>query len=208
MVQARGAARAGVGMTRVISIMDKIIEQIFAESIAVKQATLKANKELIKKAAETVIAALKAGHRLFFFGNGGSAADSQHIAAEFIGRFRKERRSLPAIALTTDTSILTALGNDYGFDIIFARQLEGLGQAGDVAVGISTSGNSKNVLEGLKKAKALGLRTIGFLGCDGGVIAPVCDVAIIVPSKVTARVQESQLCIAHTICQLAEEALT
>ena len=188
--------------------MDQIIEQIFQESIAVKQATVKSLKPVIKQAAQTVIEALKKNHRIFFFGNGGSAADSQHIAAEFIGRFMKERRSLAAIALTTDTSILTALGNDYSFDIIFARQLEGLGQAGDVAFGISTSGNSKNVVEGIKMAKTLGMRTIGLLGCDGGKIAPLCDVAIVVPSKVTARIQESQLCVAHTICQLAEDALS
>ena len=123
-----------------------------------------------------------------------------------IGRFQKERRSFPAIALTTDSSILTALGNDYGFDVIFARQVEGLGQAGDVLVGISTSGNSKNVLEAMKAAKAKGIKTIGLLGCDGGKIASLWDVAIIVPSKITARIQESHLCIAHTICQLAEEA--
>lgn len=187
--------------------MQQIIEQIFQESIAVKQATLKSLKPTIQNAAEAIIAALKSNHRIYFFGNGGSAADSQHIAAEFIGRFMKERRSLPAIALTTDSSILTALGNDYTFDIVFARQLEGLGQKGDVAFGISTSGNSKNVLEGIKKAKSIGMTTIGLLGCDGGKIAPLCDIALIVPSKVTARIQESQLCVAHTICQLAEDAL-
>lgn len=188
--------------------MEQAIEQIFQESIAVKQATVKALKPLIKQAAETIIEAMKKNRRVFFFGNGGSAADSQHIAAEFIGRFMKERRSLPALALTTDSSILTALGNDYTFDIVFARQLEGLGQEGDVAFGISTSGNSKNVVEGIKKARSIGMKTIGLLGCDGGKIAPLCDIALIVPSKVTARIQESQLCVAHTICQLAEDALS
>lgn len=188
--------------------MDQLIEHIFQESIAVKQATLKALKPTIREAATVIIHALKNNQRLYFFGNGGSAADSQHIAAEFIGRFMKERRSLPAVALTTDSSILTALGNDYSFDIIFSRQLEGLGRPGDVAFGISTSGNSKNVIEGIKKAQSLGMKTIGLLGCDGGMLAPLCDIALIVPSKVTARVQESQLCIAHTICQLAEEAFS
>jgi len=188
--------------------MDKIIEQIFADSIAVKQATLKANLAQIKKAAEVVITALKGNHKILLCGNGGSAADSQHIAAEFIGRFQKERRSLPAMALTTDSSILTALGNDYSFDIVFARQVEGLGQSGDVLVGLSTSGNSKNVLEAMKTAKAKGIKTIGLLGCDGGTIAPLCDIALIVPSKVTARIQESHICMAHTICQVAEEALS
>ncbi|MBL8012415.1 MAG: D-sedoheptulose 7-phosphate isomerase [Candidatus Omnitrophica bacterium] len=187
--------------------MEQLIEQIFQESIAVKQATLKVLKPAIAEAASVIIAALKNERRLYFFGNGGSAADSQHIAAEFIGRFMKERRSLPAIALTTDSSILTALGNDYSFDIIFSRQLEGLGRPGDVAFGISTSGNSKNVIEGINKARSLGMKTIGLLGCDGGKLAALCDVALIVPSKVTARIQESQLCVAHTICQLAEDAL-
>jgi D-sedoheptulose 7-phosphate isomerase len=188
--------------------MEQTIEQIFQESIAVKQATVKALKPVIKQAALVIIDALKNNQRLYFFGNGGSAADSQHIAAEFIGRFMKERRSLPAMALTTDSSILTALGNDYTFDIVFARQLEGLGRAGDVAFGISTSGNSRNVVEGIKTAKAIGMKTIGLLGCDGGKIAPLCDIALVVPSKVTARIQESQLCVAHTICQLAEDALS
>jgi D-sedoheptulose 7-phosphate isomerase len=188
--------------------MEKVIEQIFAESIAVKQATLKGNLQQIKQAAEAIITALKAGRKILFCGNGGSAADSQHIAAEFIGRFQRERRSLPAIALTTDTSILTALGNDYGFDIVFARQVEGLGNAGDVLVGLSTSGNSKNVLEAMKAAKAKGLKTVGFLGCDGGKIAPLCDVALVIPSRVTARIQESHICVAHTICQIAEDALS
>ncbi len=188
--------------------MEKIIEQIFAESIAVKQATLKANLQQIKQAAEAMITALQASRKIMFCGNGGSAADSQHIAAEFIGRFQKERRSLPAIALTTDSSILTALGNDYGFDIVFARQVEGLGNAGDVLVGLSTSGNSKNVLEAMKTAKAKGIKTIGLLGCDGGTIAPLCDIALIVPSKVTARIQESHICMAHAICQITEDELS
>jgi D-sedoheptulose 7-phosphate isomerase len=188
--------------------MENIIEQIFTESIAVKQATLKANLPKIKQAAETWIAALKAGKKIMFCGNGGSAADSQHIAAEFIGRFMKERRSLPAIALTTDTSILTALTNDYSVDIVFARQVEGIGQAGDILVGLSTSGNSKNVLEAMKTARAKGIKTIGLLGNDGGTIAPLCDIALIVPSKMTARIQESHICIAHTLCQITEEAFS
>jgi D-sedoheptulose 7-phosphate isomerase len=188
--------------------MEKIIEQIFADSIAVKQAALKANLPKIKQAAEAWISALKNNRKIMFCGNGGSAADSQHIAAEFIGRFQKERRSLPAIALTTDTSILTALTNDYSVDIVFARQVEGLGQAGDILVGLSTSGNSKNVLEAMKTARAKGIKTIGLLGNDGGTIAPLCDIALIVPSKATARIQESHITIAHTLCQITEEALS
>ncbi|MCA9405755.1 MAG: D-sedoheptulose 7-phosphate isomerase [Candidatus Omnitrophica bacterium] len=185
--------------------MKDTIERIFKESIAVKEKALAKNVEKISEAASTILTAINNGGTVFFFGNGGSAADSQHIAAEFIGRFQKERRALPAIALTTDTSILTALGNDYSLDIIFARQLEGLAKKGDVAVGISTSGNSGNVVEGIKKAKELGLKTISLTGHEGGALASMTDVSIIVPSQSTARIQESHLCVAHCICELVEE---
>ena len=151
--------------------MKKTVEQIFAESIEVKQETLKKNLPQIISAAESIISAFKSGHKLFFCGNGGSAADSQHIAAEFVGRFQKERKAWPAIALTTDTSALTALGNDYTFDIVFSRQLQALGQKGDVLIAISTSGNSKNVLEAVKQAKAMGITTIGVTGGKGGQLA-------------------------------------
>ena len=184
--------------------MKKAVESIFQESIQVKVGTLEDNNEKIVTAVKAVTSALKKKRKAIFFGNGGSAADSQHIAAEFIGRFQKERQSLPAIALTTDTSILTALGNDYGFDVVFARQIEGLGQKGDVAFGISTSGNSKNVIEGIKKAKHKGLVTISLTGCGGGKLAKLTDISIIVPSKKTARIQESHICIAHAICELVE----
>ena len=188
-----------------MSNMKNKIQKIFKESIQVKEETLKVNLEQMIVAVKEITRALKNRNKILFFGNGGSAADSQHIAAEFIGRFQRERKSLPAIALTTDTSILTALGNDYGFDIVFARQMEGLGQKGDIAFGISTSGNSKNVIEGIKKAKALGLKTIVLTGNDGGQLAKLADISLIVPSKNTARIQESHICIAHTICQLVEE---
>ena len=184
--------------------MKKIIEAIFIDSIKVKEATLKNNIDKILSAAEEITKALKKNNKVLFFGNGGSAADSQHIAAELIGRFQKERRSLPAIALTTDSSILTALGNDYGFDIIFSRQIEGLGNKGDIAFGISTSGNSKNVIEAVKRAKQLGLLTISLTGGDGGALAKLTDISIVVPSKITARIQESHICIAHAICELVE----
>ena len=186
--------------------MEDLIRKNFKDSIAVKEQTLEKNLAQIQKSASLIIEAIKSNHKVFFFGNGGSAADSQHIAAELIGRFQKERRSLPAIALTTDTSTLTALGNDYSFDVVFARQLEGLGQKGDVAFGISTSGNSPDVLEGVKKACALGLKVIGLTGNDGGKLAALCDVAIIVPSKVTARIQESHMCIYHSICEIVENS--
>ncbi len=181
------------------------IQKIFAQSIDIKRAALEKNLVAIEDAAVVLTKSLKSGGKILLFGNGGSAADSQHIAAEFIGRFQKERRALAAIALTTDTSALTALGNDYSFDIIFSRQIEALGKTGDVAFGISTSGNSKNVVEAIKKAKALGLVTITLTGNDGGALAPLSDIALIVPSKVTARIQESHLTIAHTICELVEE---
>ena len=187
--------------------MKKDIERIFHESIRVKEETLKNNSGKIVEAVESIRQLFNRNGKIFFFGNGGSAADSQHIAAEFIGRFKKERRALPAIALTTDTSILTALGNDYSFDVIFARQIEGLAQRGDLAFGISTSGNSRNVIEGVKQAKKMGLKTISLTGCGGGKLAPLTDISIIVPSSETARIQESHLCVAHAICELVEEKI-
>ena len=189
-------------------MMEKIVEQIFSESIAVKQETLKKNLPQIVDAAGIIIKALENQHKILLCGNGGSAADSQHIAAEFVGRFQKERKAWPAIALTTDTSALTALGNDYSFDIVFSRQLEALGQKGDVLIAISTSGNSKNVLEAVKKAKILGIQTVGVTGGSGGQLASLCDVAIVAASPQTARIQESHLCIFHAICELVENALT
>jgi D-sedoheptulose 7-phosphate isomerase len=185
--------------------MKKAIENIFKESIQVKQDTLENNQDKIVEVVEAVTKALKEGQKVILFGNGGSAADSQHIAAEFIGRFQKERKALAAIALTTDTSILTALSNDYSFDIVFARQIEGLGQKGDIAIGISTSGNSSNVIEGIKTAVRMGLTTVSLTGCDGGELAKLTDISLIVPSKVTARVQESHSCIAHAVCELVED---
>jgi len=187
--------------------MQETIEQIFRESVAVKEETLVQNVEAIEAAVKTIVRALKKGNKLFICGNGGSAADSQHIAAEFIGRFQKERRSFPAIALTTDTSALTALGNDYSFDIVFARQLEGLGKKGDVLLALSTSGNAANVLAAVKKARSLGITTIALTGHKGGKLAPLSDIKMIVPSDVTARIQETHILIAHCICELAENKL-
>jgi D-sedoheptulose 7-phosphate isomerase len=129
------------------------------------------------------------------------------MAAELVGRFRKERAALPAIALTTDTSTLTAIANDYGYEVTFSRQMEALGKNGDVAIGISTSGNSRNVIEALRKARALGAKTIGISGCDGGAMKKECDVAIVVPSRNIPRIQESHIAIIHIICELAEEEL-
>ncbi|HNV23942.1 MAG TPA: D-sedoheptulose 7-phosphate isomerase [Candidatus Omnitrophota bacterium] len=173
----------------------------------VQEKTLKINLKKIISAASMIVKAFKEDNIVFFFGNGGSAADSQHMAAELIGRFQKERRAFPAIALTTDTSVLTSLGNDYSFDIIFKRQIEGLGHKKDVAFGISTSGNSKNVIEGIKQAKKMGMKTISLTGHDGGILAALTDISIIVPSSHTARIQETHSCIIHTICELVEENL-
>ncbi len=155
---------------------------------------------------EKIVAAFQSGHKVLIMGNGGSAADAQHVAGEFVGRFLRERRALPAIALTTDTSILTAIGNDYGFERVFARQIQALGQAGDVVIGLSTSGNSPNVLEGLRVARELGLYTIGLTGRPGGRLPEVADLVISAPGPSTPHVQEVMLVIEHIICDLVEQA--
>ena len=161
----------------------------------------------VAKAAGLMTEAVRAGRKVIWFGNGGSATQSQHMAAEFVGRFRRERRALPSISLTENMASVTAIGNDYAFERVFARQLEGLGQAGDVAIGLSTSGNSANVLEGLRQAKALGLVAVGLTGGSGGRMAALCDVCICVPSTVTAHIQEAHLAIGHVLCGLVEDAL-
>jgi D-sedoheptulose 7-phosphate isomerase len=148
--------------------------------------------------------ALRSGHKLLFFGNGGSAADAQHLATEFVVRYRRNRRALAAIALTTDTSALTAIGNDFGFDELFARQVEALCSSGDVAIGISTSGNSENVIRGLQAAKAGGAVTVAFTGEGGGRLAGRVDCSIRIPSTVTARVQEMHLLLGHVLCAILE----
>lgn len=188
-------------------MIDKILADI-QESIEVKKGLLKNHAPLIEKAARQVHTCLQSGHKVLFFGNGGSASDSQHLAAEIVGRYERERRGFPAIALTTDTSILTAVGNDYGYDRVFERQIEALGQKGDVAVGISTSGNSKNVNLALRKAKSQGLYTIGLSGRDGGELAKITDLAIVIPAQKTARIQEAHIMIGHIICERADELLS
>lgn len=161
----------------------------------------------IVRMAELLLAALKAGRKVIWFGNGGSATQSQHMAAELVGRFVVDRTALPSISLTENMASVTAIGNDYGYDALFTRQLEGLAQAGDVAVGLSTSGSSPNVLAGLRKAKELGLITIGLTGGSGGKMAAACDLCLVVPSPVTARIQEAHLAIGHIVCGLIEQAL-
>ena len=177
------------------------------DSIALKQELLKTMVPSIEKAAAKLSECLRSGNKLIFFGNGGSASDSQHLAAEFVGRYERERRALPAIALTTDTSILTALGNDYGYERVFERQVEALGQKGDVLFALSTSGNSKNVLKGVLKAKEKGLYVIGFTGQSGGELKNLVDLAIVIPSKKTSRIQESHMMIGHILCECVDELL-
>ena len=181
-----------------------IIKQCFQDH----EEVLSATKELqpaIGKAGALIGKAVAEGHKILFCGNGGSAADSQHLAAEFVGRFQKERIALPAIALTVDTSILTAVANDYGYGIVFQRQVEALGQPGDILVGISTSGNSGNVLAAIGAAKRRGMAVIGMTGMGGGKMKDICDVCLSVPAKVTARTQEMHILIGHILCEVAEE---
>ena len=158
----------------------------------------------VASAGLRVRTALEKGRKILICGNGGSAADSQHMAAEFVGRFVKERQSLPALALTVDTSLLTAVGNDYGFDCVFSRQVEGLGQEGDVLIAISTSGNSANVVKAVKTAKEKGIYVIALTGENGGILAKESDLCLAVPSQVTARIQEMHIMIIHMICEVVE----
>jgi len=187
--------------------MREIIQELFKESIAVQEACLNENVDQIAQAAQCLIDAIEKGNKVLIFGNGGSAADSQHMAAELVGRFQEERQAFAAVALTTDTSSLTALGNDYGFEKIFARQIEALGQEGDVALAISTSGNSANVMAAVDQAKTLGMTVIGLTGGQGGQLVGSVDIALVVPSDNTARIQESHACIIHCLCELVETRL-
>ena len=181
------------------------IEERLTESIRTKERVRAQLIPVMEQAARLLIDALEKGNKIFFFGNGGSAADSQHLAAELVGKmFIEGRRALPAIALTTDSSNLTALGNDFGFETVFARQIEALGKPGDVAIGITTSGQSPNVLEAVKTARKMGLKTIGLIGKDGGKLKEGVDLAIVVPSDSTQRIQESHITIGQILCELVE----
>ena len=159
----------------------------------------------ISRFAEACREAIAGGHTVYLMGNGGSACDCQHFAAELVGRFQKERQAMASVALTTDTSILTALANDYGFDVVFSRQVEALVRPGDVVVGLSTSGSSTNILRGMAKAKEKGAFTVGMTGRSGGKMKALCDVCIRIPSDVTARIQEAHLLVEHLVCQRIEE---
>ena len=188
--------------------MQKIIENEFIQNIKTSQAAMKSMGQDVEKAVSICINCLKNGGKILFFGNGGSAADAQHIAAELVSRYKTERKGLSAIALTTDTSILTAIGNDYGYERIFSRQVEALANPEDVAIGISTGGTSKNVVNALIEAKQKNCKTIGFSGRDGGEFNKVCDVNLIVPESDTPRIQEMHIFLGHTICHLIELAFT
>ena len=176
-------------------------------SVALKQALLEDQRliQTIAEVAEAMSRALADGHKLLFFGNGGSAADAQHLAAELVGRYQQERRALPALALTANTSTLTAIGNDYSYERIFARQLEALCSPGDVAVGISTSGKSPNVLSAMRAAKEIPVTTVGMTGMGGGELAALSDYCICVPSEQTPRIQESHILIGHILCEVIEQ---
>jgi D-sedoheptulose 7-phosphate isomerase len=183
------------------------IKELLLESIQVKEDLLHTRIDRIIEITNLIIEGINRGGKVILFGNGGSASDSQHIAAELVGRFKKDRLALSAIALTTNTAILTSLANDYGYEIIFAKQIEALGQKNDIAIGISTSGKARNVALGIRQAKKMGLKTVALTGGDGGELVKLADVSLTVPSSVTARIQEAHITIGHIICELVEQIL-
>jgi len=187
--------------------MKEIILNILRESVSVKEQFITSHADQILQAADRTAACLASGHKILLFGNGGSAADAQHIAAEFVNRFRIERPPLAAIALTTDTSVITSIGNDYHFDEIFDKQLRAIGHKDDMAWGISTSGNSPNVVKALKTAREMGLQTFALTGRGGGQLAEFADMLFAVDSKVTARIQESHITLCHILCELTDRIL-
>ncbi|HEY1112916.1 MAG TPA: D-sedoheptulose 7-phosphate isomerase [Chitinophagaceae bacterium] len=187
-------------------MMNKI-KDIIRASISVKEQVLE-NEELLAIVAQTadaIVAALQAGNRIYFCGNGGSAADAQHLAAEFSGRFYTDRKALPAEALHCNTSYLTAVANDYSYDVVYARLIDGIGEPGDVLVGLSTSGNSANIVKAFEVARSKGIATVGFTGLSGGLMKELSDYLVNVPSLDTPRIQESHIMLGHIICQLVEE---
>lgn len=187
--------------------MEAKIRQMADDSLDIKRRFFDQSIAEIAEAAQLIIAAMRSGGKLLIFGNGGSAADAQHIAAELAFKMGRERQALPAIALTTDTSLLTAISNDRHFDFVFARQIQALGRKGDVVLAISTSGNSPNVVEAVKQASAMDIKTVGLLGNSGGKLAELVDLPLIVPHHETPRIQEVHITISHIICQLIEDEL-
>lgn len=188
-------------------ILERIKHQLY-ESSEVKRLIAESLSGKIAEAAMLIVDCIKSGGKVILFGNGGSAADAQHLAGEFVGRFKLERRAFPGLALTTNTSIITAVSNDYGYDAVFVRQIEAFAKAGDVVVGISTSGNSRNVVEGIMKAKEIGAGIIGLTGADGGKMAEMVDILINVPSSDIPRIQEGHIAVGHVICDIVESYLT
>lgn len=190
-------------------MFEQRITQSIQSSIAVKERLLRGHGliSMLAEVSDILTTACERGNKILLFGNGGSAADAQHIAAEFVGRFAFDRPAIPALALSVNSSCVTAIGNDYGFDLIFSRQLEALARAGDVAIGISTSGDSQNVLRAVTVARGLGLQTVGLTGCHGGKLKNCVDYCICVPSNETPRIQECHILIGHIISELVEEAL-
>jgi len=187
-------------------LMKKVIESEFLSHLETIKKVIETSQDDLMLAGLLAVETLKSGHKVILFGNGGSAADAQHIAAELTGRYKTERRGLPGIALTTDTSALTAIGNDYGYDRVFDRQVESLANRGDLLIGISTSGNSKNVINAFKVGREMGCKTLGFSGRDGGAMNEYSDINLIVPSDNTPRIQEMHILFGHTICQLIDDA--
>lgn len=186
--------------------MKDIISEEFESHFQTIKNVIEQMSQPLEEASQLAVNTLKNGNKIILFGNGGSAADAQHIAAELTGRYKTERRALPAIALTTDTSALTAIGNDYGYDRVFDRQLEALAQEGDLVVGISTSGNSQNVINAFNLAKELGCKTLGLSGKGGGAMNECSDINLVVPSSNTPRIQEMHILFGHTICQCIDMA--
>ena len=187
--------------------MDKIIQKRFKESAEVKARFLKENLPKLLEVIKLISHTFEAGNKVFFFGNGGSAADAQHIAAEFVNRYIMDRPPLPAIALTTDTSILTSIANDMAFTEIFSRQIKALGKEGDVAVGISTSGNSPNVIKAFEVAKEMGMKSVALTGNEGGVLTKIADISLTVSSTSTPRIQETHILVGHLLCEMVEHQL-
>ncbi len=187
--------------------MKEEILQAFKDSAEVKARFIRNHADMLIQVVKVLVAAFKGGHKVLLFGNGGSAADAQHLAAEFVNRFLIERPPLPAIALTTDTSILTSISNDYGYADTFAKQVKALGREGDVAIGISTSGTAANVVKAVKTAKDMGLKTVGLTGGDGGDLAKIVDFALVVDSSATPRIQETHITIGHVLCEMVDRML-
>ncbi|HEX5544356.1 MAG TPA: D-sedoheptulose 7-phosphate isomerase [Nitrospira sp.] len=187
--------------------MQAIVLEAFADSANVKQQFARGHADRIVQVATLIADAFRNGNKVLLFGNGGSSTDAAHIAAEFVGRYQRERMPLPAIALATDIAAITCIANDYGYEELFARQVRAHGRKGDIAVGISTSGNSPNVLKGIEAARDCGLATIAWTGANGGKLAGLVDYPFVVPSTVTSRIQESHITLGHVLCELVEDHL-